>query len=447
MSKKAGRSVLIMSAVALAVLGAGRAASADYQVPITTVPQVYTLDGQVVQAVDIVPVSPLSAIGVTTMRSAYPFITGAGQTIAIIDTGIDYTHPALASRYLTGYDFADHDSDPMDAYGHGTHVAGIAASTDATFGGVAPGAKIISLKIFSDVGGEASDANIVAALNWVAANATTYNITAVNMSIGDAIESTESTANPAFSPALATLKNMGIFVAAASGNDGYLYGMGSPAADHNAVSVGGTWVSNDWNQYLLWWDDPYNWWGLTCNMGDYAPQQNDIMVVTDRYRTADDGELDLLAPGAIITSSVPLALDDDGTADGWTAMMGTSMAAPQVASASVLVRQALELAGLLDADPARQVDQILGILQSTGTTLNDWYHTLNGGTGNNANAAELPAGSGNWYIRPGSSSELESYKLINLEAAIASINPVPEPTTVLLLTFGAAALLRRRRQA
>jgi len=52
-------------------------------------------------------------------------ITGIGQTVCIIDTGVDYTHSSLSSSYLGGYDFGDGDSDPMDTEGHGTQVAGI----------------------------------------------------------------------------------------------------------------------------------------------------------------------------------------------------------------------------------------------------------------------------------------------------------------------------------
>jgi len=72
-------------------------------------------------------------------------------TVAVIDTGIDYTHPDLAANYAGGDDFTSPDGDPMDDHGHGTHVAGIIAAASlrpfdgAT--GVAPGANIISLKV------------------------------------------------------------------------------------------------------------------------------------------------------------------------------------------------------------------------------------------------------------------------------------------------------------
>src|SRR3954447_14139376 len=61
--------------------------------------------------------------------------TGAGQTIAIIDTGVDYNHPAVAGKYVGGYDFVDNDSDPLDKDGHGTGLAAIAVGNGYTFGG------------------------------------------------------------------------------------------------------------------------------------------------------------------------------------------------------------------------------------------------------------------------------------------------------------------------
>ncbi|MCH7594854.1 MAG: S8 family serine peptidase, partial [Chloroflexi bacterium] len=70
--------------------------------------------------------------------------SGAGVKIAVIDSGIDYTHPDLDANYAGGYDFVNGDTDPMDDNGHGTHVAGTIAAEDNGTGvvGVAPGASI-----------------------------------------------------------------------------------------------------------------------------------------------------------------------------------------------------------------------------------------------------------------------------------------------------------------
>jgi len=369
-------------------------------------------------------IDSLPAIGVPAMRTSYPFITGRGQTVAVIDTGIDYTHSALSSRYVTGYDFANGDSDPMDHDGHGTHVSGVIASTDATYGGVAPRAGIISLKVFADAGGSASQANVTAALNWVAANAATYNITTVNMSMGDGGHWTNSdVASGPWESSFAALKNMGIFVSCGAGDNGWLDGVSYPAASPHTVSVGGTWASNNWSEYTYTWDDPYTYTGFElydATMGDLGPFQDDIMVTCNRYTSETDGRLDVLAPAAIITSSYPVALDTtDGTADGWASMMGTSVASAHVAGAAVLVRQALELAGTLDPAPEDQVDQILGVLQNTGKSLFDDFWASTRGA-NNCNVVQFPGYSTDWYIRPSTDT---SYSRIDLDAAIASIDP------------------------
>ena len=86
-------------------------------------------------------------------------ITGIGETICVLDTGINYSHPDLGgcsnasflsgscSKVPGGFDFVNFDLDPMDDEGHGTHVAGIIASENAIYRGVAPGAKLIALKV------------------------------------------------------------------------------------------------------------------------------------------------------------------------------------------------------------------------------------------------------------------------------------------------------------
>jgi subtilisin len=86
---------------------------------------------------------------------------GSGINVAIMDTGIDYTHEDLNDNYYGGYDFAggsvslnENDANPMDYAGHGTHCAGIVAAEDNARGvvGVAPGAKLWAVKVFDDKG-------------------------------------------------------------------------------------------------------------------------------------------------------------------------------------------------------------------------------------------------------------------------------------------------------
>src|SRR5687768_7758639 len=90
--------------------------------------------------------------------ATWPHLNGAGTTVAVIDTGIDYTHPSLGGglgrdfKVIGGYDFVDDDADPMDPSGHGTAVAGVIAAEPytvdgVTYQGVAPDAKLVALRV------------------------------------------------------------------------------------------------------------------------------------------------------------------------------------------------------------------------------------------------------------------------------------------------------------
>src|SRR3954469_19859170 len=87
--------------------------------------------------------------------SKYPQYNGAGQTIAVIDTGIAYNHPAIKGKYAGGVDLVTGDGDPYDEDGHGTGVAAIAAGNafsygGATYQGIATGAKILEVRVDND---------------------------------------------------------------------------------------------------------------------------------------------------------------------------------------------------------------------------------------------------------------------------------------------------------
>src|SRR5438477_12996194 len=86
----------------------------------------------------------------------FPHVTGAGESIAILDTGIDYTQPFLGGGFgpgfkvEAGYDFVDDDPDPMDTFGHGTNVAGILGASEFEFNGsryqgIAPDVNLLAL--------------------------------------------------------------------------------------------------------------------------------------------------------------------------------------------------------------------------------------------------------------------------------------------------------------
>lgn len=270
--------------------------------------------------------------------------TGQGYTVAVIDTGLDYRHPALAGDYVGGWDFVDDDSDPMDLHGHGTHVAGIISSSNASYLGIAPDTKIVALRVL-DANGYGTYGDVLSALQWVERNRAAYNIVAVNMSLG----SGNYTVNPYtyLDGTLASLKNAGVFVAVASGNsyysNGSQQGLGFPAISQYVVSVGAVWDAN------------YGSVAWASGARDYSTAADRITSFTQR-----SSALDLLAPGAFITSSY--------LNGGTTSAAGTSMATPAAAAAAVLVHQALDATG----QSARATpDGILQILQATGKVIID----------------------------------------------------------------------------
>ena len=165
----------------------------------------------------------------------HPTNQGAGVKVAIIDTGIDYTHSDLNANYVGGYDFVNGDSDPMDDYGHGTMVAGVVAAEDNGAGvvGVAPQAKLYALKVLNSSGwGYVSD--IIAALQW----AQSHGIQVVNMSLGS------SQGSSSFQTAVTNAYNAGIVVVAAAGNSGDCSGstdtVSYPARYAEVIAVGAT---------------------------------------------------------------------------------------------------------------------------------------------------------------------------------------------------------------
>jgi subtilisin family serine protease len=348
-------------------------------------------------------------MGIDTLRSRYPGIDGSGYTVAVIDTGVDYTHPALRGRYVGGYDFVNDDSDPMDDYGHGTHVAGIVASSDATYGGIAPGANIVSLKVLS-ASGSGSWGDIESALQWCVNHREQYNIVAVNMSLGTSSVYAQPITS-LLSEELLALRGAGVVNVCSSGNgfadnDSLGGGVVYPAADPNTISVGAVWAGNfgrtDWSSGAI----------------DYSSDIDRIVSFTDRHPQM----LDILAPGAWITSCS--ADWEDGS--DWVSMSGTSMASPMIAGTSILLREAIET--WWDPDHWPDDDQwqetILGILQATGQGLLD-------GDDEDDNVQNLDG---------------EEFQRANLLAAIDYIyrTSVPEPGSLLLILAGVPLVLCRR---
>jgi subtilisin family serine protease len=153
-------------------------------------------------------------------------VTGSGVTVAVVDTGIDATHPDLAGKVVGGHDFVNNDDDPADDNAHGTHVAGIIAQT-------APGASLTAYKVLN-ADGAGYESDIIAGLEAAVDPANPHRAQVVNMSLGGAGDGTDPLGQASTHAA-----ESGVVVVAAAGNAGPgASTVGTPAAADGVVSVG-----------------------------------------------------------------------------------------------------------------------------------------------------------------------------------------------------------------
>ena len=285
-------------------------------------------------------------------------LDGSSQTIAVVDTGVDTSHPffALGSKIVAEACFSTNSSGqggtstcPGGAVSstttgsggmcstsdcnHGTHVAGIAAGNDfagPNFG-VARGADLISIQVFIDFNntqlcGTSNPCSLsyssdqIAALDHVYSLRNTYAIAAVSMSLGDGgYTGYCDVAEVSRKAAIDNLRSVGIPTIISSGNNGYREKMQSPACISSAISVAAT-------------------------------TDSDTLASFSNVSTATS----LVAPGVNITSSRP--------GGGTATLSGTSMAVPHVAGAWAILRQ---------ANPEATVDEILQNLYASGIVVDD----------------------------------------------------------------------------
>ncbi|MDD5074587.1 MAG: DUF4215 domain-containing protein [Candidatus Peribacteraceae bacterium] len=173
-------------------------------------------------------------------------ITGAGVSIGIIDTGIDYTHPDLGGctgvgsncKVKGGYDFENGDSNPRDDNGHGTHVAAIAAG-NGVLQGVAPAADLYAFKVLNSAGDGTSDNTITAIERAMDPNLdgdVSDHLDVINFSLGCA---TCHSPDDPISLAVDRAVNAGVVAVVASGNSGPALGtVNAPGTARNAITVG-----------------------------------------------------------------------------------------------------------------------------------------------------------------------------------------------------------------
>jgi serine protease len=147
---------------------------------------------------------------------AHTTATGAGATVAVVDTGAYFAHPDLQGRLIAGRDFVQNDDDPQDGEGHGTHVAGIvAANTGNGIGveGVAPGAKVLVVRVLGDDGSGSTD-DVIAGIDWAVA----HGADVLNLSLGP--DPPILGDDPNFDAAIDRALDRGVIVVAAAGNTG-----------------------------------------------------------------------------------------------------------------------------------------------------------------------------------------------------------------------------------
>ena len=324
-------------------------------------------------------------IGLTALRAnpATQGFTGAGISVAVIDTGVDYTHTLLSAAIVKtsadaggnnvgrdfigdseagsidgGYRDSTEDNIPEDINGHGTHVAGIIAARNTDIG-VAQGAGIIGLKVIgSDNTG--SNEDILSALRWVRDNADIYNIRVVNMSLGFGYFTTLDRDNDPFRIAIEDLEDRGVTVVSAAGND---YGAFDPERNSgtpgigSTLNVGATW--KDGTSSNIQWS----------NSTDFTTGPRRLTSFSQRPPSgAGTLNNEIFAPGAIITSTIPNNGLDPSAPNNLTGdQAGTSQAAPMVAGMVAIMQNASMSLGGRYLTPA----EVRQILVSTAQTIND----------------------------------------------------------------------------
>ena len=304
-------------------------------------------------------------IGMDGVDGAYALgATGLGQAVAVLDTGVQASHPFLSGKTIleacysssTGGDVSlcpngstsqtgtgAADATTANCFNgsenlctHGTHVAGIAVGKNPNPGippnGVAKEASLIAIQVFTRIndswecGGFAYtpcvmsyESDQLAGLEWVFAQRSTLplgaKLASVNMSLGGGEYASACDYDP-LKPIIDDLRSAGVATAVASGNDGYTASVSSPACISTSVSVGATTLSD--------------------RIADFSNESRTLV--------------DLLAPGVDILSSVPVST--------YESLSGTSMATPHVAGAFAAIKSHL---------PDLSVSEIEQALKSTGT--------------------------------------------------------------------------------
>jgi len=317
-----------------------------------------------------------ATIGSTTVRQELG-LDGSGVGVAVIDSGVTAWHDDLAGsvpgsqRVDQFVDLVNGQTSPYDDYGHGTHVAGIIAGngfdSNGARAGIAPGARLVVLKVL-DGSGHGRISDVIAALDYVVAHQQTYHIRIVNLSVAAGVF--ESYNSDLLTLAARRAVEAGIVVVAAAGNAGrdaqgrtQYGGIGSPGNAPWVITV-----------------------GASSHQGTVDRADDVVAGFSSRGPTAFDraAKPDLVAPGvgieslsdpeaAMFVSKAPYLLN--GTVPTayppYLSLSGTSQATPVVAGTVAL---------MLQANPALTPNFVKAILQFTAQN-NPGYDPLTQGAG------------------------------------------------------------------
>lgn len=242
------------------------------------------------------------ALDTLRLPAAWDDAKGDDTVIAVVDSGVDLDHPDLKDRLVRGYDVVEGDRSPKDGYGHGTHVAGIAAAdTDNGTGiaGGAPSAKIMPVRVLGP-DGSGTNADITKGIVWAADNGADV----INLSLGEGPLMSNLLQGGILNKAIQHARDKGAVVVAAAGNDGAAT---QPYRVDTPVLVVG---ASDKN-------------GRPADFSNFGAQNA------------------VAAPGVDILSTLPtytveLTRKND---PGYGKLDGTSMAAPYVAAVAALLHQ------------------------------------------------------------------------------------------------------------
>lgn len=296
-----------------------------------------------------------SLMNLDTFKSQYPTVDGRNSAVVVIDTGINLTHPAFSNRIVYHYDFGDNDNNGTDTNGHGSNVSSIIASSHPDYPGVAEGVDIIHLKIFT-TSGSTTSSKLEQALRWVidhSANnpnaiSPTFNISAINMSLGDGKNWNTNVQPMGVQDELDVLANqLDIIPVSAAGNYFADYasvqGVSYPAADRNSLAVSSVFDRNVGST---------TYWRATSSVSG----PDIIAAYSQRHGTLTTA----MAPGVQI-----LGAAKSGT--GTSVYTGTSQATPQVTGVVVLAQE------LAEQTLGRRLTftEISNLLKTSATTVND----------------------------------------------------------------------------